>query len=58
MIGILLTVLVAALVYVILAALTGSTILALIAAILVLIAGIPSGGFGLGNRWGSGRRTV
>ena len=57
MIGILLTVLVAALVYLILMAITGSWILAVVAAILVLIAGIPSGGFGLGNRW-SGRRTV
>jgi hypothetical protein len=57
MIGILLTILVAALVYILLAALTGSAILAIIAAILVLIAGIPSGGFGFGSRWG-GRRTV
>jgi len=24
----------------------------------VLIAGIPSGGFGFGSRWGNGRRTV
>src|SRR4029453_14838291 len=51
MIGILLTVLVAALVYLVLAALTGSAIVAIIGAILVLIAGIPSGGFGFGNRW-------
>jgi hypothetical protein len=57
MIGILLTVLVAALVYLILAAITGSAIVAIIGAILVLIAGIPSGGFGFGSRWG-GRRTV
>jgi hypothetical protein len=28
---------------------------AVIGAILVLIAGIPSGGFGLGNRWGGSR---
>ena len=56
MIGILLTVLVAALVFLILAALT-NWIVATIAAILVLIAGIPSGGFGFGSRWG-GRRTV
>ena len=58
MIGILLTVLVAALVYLILAAITSSTIVAVIGAILVLIAGIPSGGFGFGSRWGNGRRTV
>jgi hypothetical protein len=54
MIGILLTVLVAVLVYIILAAFT-SSIVAIVGAILVLIAGIPSGGFGLGSRW-SGRR--
>jgi hypothetical protein len=54
MIGILLTVLVAVLVYIILAAFT-SSIVAIVGAILVLIAGIPSGGFGFGSRW-SGRR--
>jgi hypothetical protein len=52
MFGLLLTVLVAALVYLILAALTGSSIVAIVGAILVLVAGIPSGGFGFGNRWG------
>jgi len=57
MIGILLTVLVAALVYIVLMALTGSAILAIIAAILVLIAGIPSGGFGFGSRFGGSRRS-
>jgi hypothetical protein len=56
MIGILLTVLVAVLVYVILAALT-VPLVGIIGAILVLIAGIPSGGFGFGGRW-SGRRTI
>jgi hypothetical protein len=55
MIGILLTVLVAALVYLVLAALT-VPIVGIIGAILVLIAGIPSGGFGFGNRWGGSRR--
>jgi hypothetical protein len=54
MIGILIAVLLAALVYVILVAITGSAILGLIAAILVLIAGIPSGGFGFGSRFGHG----
>jgi hypothetical protein len=54
MIGILLTVLVAVLVYIILAALTTSLV-GVVGAILVLIAGIPSGGFGFGGRW-SGRR--
>jgi hypothetical protein len=55
MIGILLTVLVAALVYLVLAALT-VPIVGIIGAILVLIAGIPSGGCGFGNRWGGSRR--
>ena len=57
MIGILLTVLVAVLVYLILAALT-APIVGIVGAIIVLIAGIPSGGFGLGNRWGGSRRAV
>ena len=57
MIGILLTVLVAVLVYLLLAALIDPPIVGIIGAILVLIAGIPSGGFGFGNRWG-GSRTV
>ena len=52
MIGILLTVLVAVLVYLVLAALT-VPLVGIIGAILVLIAGIPSGGFGFGSRWGS-----
>ena len=52
MIGMLIAVLVAALAYVLLVALTGSTILALIAAVLILIAGIPTGGYGLGSRFG------
>jgi hypothetical protein len=55
-IGLLITVLVAAVVYLILAAITGSGIVAAIGAILVLIAGIPSGGFGFGGRWGGSRR--
>ncbi len=57
MIGILLTVLVAVLVYLILAALI-TPLVGIIGAILVLIAGIPSGGFGFGNRWGGRRTTV
>jgi hypothetical protein len=56
MVGILLTVLFAAVVYLILAALTGSAIVAIVGAILVLIAGIPTGGFGFGSRWSGGRR--
>jgi hypothetical protein len=57
MVGILLTVLVAVLVYLILAALI-TPLVGIIGAILVLIAGIPSGGFGFGNRWGGNRRAV
>jgi hypothetical protein len=52
MVGILLTVLVAVVVYVILAALT-TTLVGVVGAILVLIAGIPTGGFGFGGRWGN-----
>jgi hypothetical protein len=51
MIGILIAVLFAALVHILLAALTGSAIVA----ILVLLAAIPTGGYGIGSRWG-GRR--
>jgi hypothetical protein len=57
MVGILITVLVAALVYLILAALT-VPIVGIIGAILVLIAGIPSGGFGFGGRWGGRGRAI
>ncbi len=58
MIGLLLTVLVAAVVYLLLAALTGSAIVAIIGAILVLLAGIPTGGFGFGSRYGGRGRAV
>jgi hypothetical protein len=54
-IGILLTVLLAIIVFVILAQF--STIVAIVGAVLVLLAGIPSGGFGLGSRYG-GRGAV
>jgi hypothetical protein len=40
------------LVYVLLIALTGSAIVAIVGAVLVLIAGVPTGGYGLGRRWG------
>ena len=53
MIGLLITLLVAALAYLLLVALTGSAIVGIVAAILILIAGIPSGGFGFGGRWGN-----
>ena len=58
MIGILIAVLVAALVYALCVALGLPSIVGIIAAILVLLAGIPSGGFGLGSRFGGGRRAV
>jgi hypothetical protein len=52
MIGLIVTLLVAALAYLLLVALTGSAIVGIVAAVLILIAGIPSGGFGFGSRWG------
>jgi hypothetical protein len=55
MIGILIAVLVAALVYALLAALTHSAIVAAVGAILVLLAGIPTHGYGFGDRFGSRR---
>ena len=54
-IGLIITLLVAALAYLLLAALTGSTIVAIVAAVLILLAGIPTGGFGFGHRFGGGR---
>jgi hypothetical protein len=51
-VGILIGVLIAALVYLILVALTSNTLVAAVGAILVLIAAIPTGGFGLGGRFG------
>jgi hypothetical protein len=57
MIGILIGVLLAALVYFLCVALGLPSIVAIIAAILVLLAAFPTGGYGLGGRWG-GRRGV
>jgi urea transporter len=54
-IGVLIAVLLAALVYFLCMALGLPAIIAIVAAVLVLLAGIPSGGYGLGSRWG-GRR--
>ena len=56
MIGIVLAVLFAALVYAICVAVGLPAIVGIVAAILVLLAGIPSGGFGFGDRFG-GRRA-
>jgi hypothetical protein len=57
-IGLLITLLVAALAYLLLVALTGSAIVGIVAAVLILVAGIPSGGFGLGGRFGGGGRRA
>jgi hypothetical protein len=57
MIGIVIAVIVAALVYLLATALGLPSIVGIIAAILVLLAGIPTGGFGFGGRFGN-RRTV
>jgi hypothetical protein len=52
MIGILIAVLIAALVYALCVALGLPSIVGIIAAILVLLAGVPTGGFGFGGRFG------
>jgi hypothetical protein len=54
-IGIVIAILVAAVVYWICVAVGLPSIVAIIAAILVLLAGIPTGGYGFGSRWGGGR---
>jgi hypothetical protein len=48
-------ILIAVLVYALCIALGLPSIVGIVAAILVLLAGIPSGGYGIGGRWG-GRR--
>ena len=58
MIGILIAILIAALVYALCVALGLPSIVGIIAAILVLLAGIPSGGFGIGGRFGARDRTI
>ena len=55
MIGIVIAILVAALVYWICLAVGLPSLVGIIAAILVLLAGIPTGGYGLGSRFGGGR---
>ena len=52
MIGVLIAVLFAALVYAICVALGLPAIVGIVAAILVLLAGVPSGGYGLDTRFG------
>ena len=56
MIGILIAVLLAALVYFLCTALGLPAIVGIVAAILVLLAGIPTGGYGIGGRFGAGNR--
>jgi hypothetical protein len=57
MIGILIAIVLAAVAYWICLALGLPAIVALIAAVLVLLAGVPSGGFGFGSRFGGRRGT-
>jgi hypothetical protein len=52
MVGILIAIVLAAVAYWICVALGLPGIVALIAAVLVLLAGIPTGGYGYGSRWG------
>lgn len=51
MLGILIAVLLAALVWALCVALGLPSVVGIVAAILVLLTGIPSGGYGLGSRW-------
>ena len=55
MIGILIAVVLAALVYFLCVALGLPSIVAIVAAIVVLLAGVPTGGYGIGGRFGGSR---
>jgi hypothetical protein len=55
-ISVLIAVLLAALVYLLCVALGLPSIVAIVAAILVLLAGIPTGGYGIGGRFGGRSR--
>lgn len=55
MIGIFIAIVLAAVAYWICLALGLPGIVALIAAVLVLLAGVPTGGYGYGSRWGPRR---
>lgn len=57
MVGTLIAILLAALVYALCLALGLPSIVGLVAAILVLLGGIPSGGYGLGGRFGGSARV-
>ena len=50
MVGLVIAVLVAALVYALCVALGLPTVVGIVAAVLVLFAGVPTGGYGLGRR--------
>jgi hypothetical protein len=58
MIGILIAIVLAAVAYWVCLALGLPAIVALIAAVLVLLSGVPTGGYGLGTRWGGRRGTL
>ncbi|HWT94159.1 MAG TPA: hypothetical protein VN238_14230 [Solirubrobacteraceae bacterium] len=53
MIGMIIAILLAALAYALCVALGLPAIVGIVAAVLVLLAGIPSGGYGLGRRFGA-----
>ena len=57
MIGILIAIVLAAIAYWVCLVVGLPWIVALIAAVLVLLAGVPTGGYGLGGRWGGRRGT-
>ena len=57
LVGIVIAVIVAALVYALCVALGLPSIVGIIAAVLVLLAGIPTGGYGIGGRFGGARRV-
>jgi hypothetical protein len=57
MIGILIAIVLAAVAYWICVALGLPAIVALIAAVVVLLAGVPTGGYGVGSRFGGRRGT-
>jgi hypothetical protein len=57
MAGILIAIVLAALAYWVCVALGLPAIVALIAAVLVLLAGVPTGGYGFGSRFGGRRGT-
>lgn len=55
MIGVLIAVVLAVVAYWIIVAVGLPVWLGIIAALLVLLAGVPTGGYGLGGRWGARR---